>query len=81
MRGKKIPYCPVSLRVSHSLVNKFKSVNYRASLVAQTVKNLPALRETRDGSLGGENPLEKGMATHSCLRIPWTEEPVSRSVL
>jgi len=44
--------------------------------VAQTVKNLPAMQETRVQSLGGEDPLEKG--THSSFlawRIPWTEEP------
>ena len=49
-----------------------------ASLVAQTVKNLPAVRETWVQSLGWEDPLEKGMATHSSIlpwRIPWTEEP------
>ena len=42
------------------------------------VKNLPAMQETRVQSLGQENPLEKGMATHSsilALRIPRTEEP------
>ena len=41
------------------------------------VKNLPAMRETWVGSLGWENPLEKGMTTHSCIlarRIPGTEE-------
>ena len=41
-------------------------------------KNLPALQETQVGSLGWEDPLEKGMATHSSIlawRIPWTEEP------
>ena len=45
------------------------------SLVAQTVKNLPAVRETHTGSLGWKDPLEKGMATHSSVlawRIPWT---------
>ena len=49
-----------------------------ASLLAQIVKNLPAMWETRVLSLGRENPLEKGMATHSSIlawRIPWTEEP------
>ena len=49
-----------------------------ASLVAQTVKNLPAMQETQVQSLGREDPLEKEMATHSsilALRIPWTEEP------
>ena len=42
------------------------------------VKNLPAMQETRVPSLGWEDPLEKGMATHSSLlawRIPWAEEP------
>ena len=49
-----------------------------ALLVAQTVKNLPAIRETQVHSLGLEGLLEKGMATHSNVltwRIPWTEEP------
>ena len=47
-----------------------------ASLAAQTAKNLPAMQETRVQSLGQEDPLEKGIATHSILawRIPWTEE-------
>ena len=47
-------------------------------LVGQTVENLPAKRETHVRSLGQEDPLEKGMATHSSIlawRIPWTEEP------
>ena len=42
------------------------------------VKNLPAVQETGVGSLGWDDPLEKGMATHSSVlawRIPWTEEP------
>jgi len=42
------------------------------------VKNLPAMQETRVQSLGWEDPLEKGMATHSSIlawRIPWTGEP------
>ena len=50
----------------------------RASLVAQLVKNLPAMCETWVRSLGREDPLEEGMATHSSIlawRIPWTEEP------
>ena len=49
-----------------------------ASLVAQLVKNLPAVRETQVRSLGWEDPLEKEMATHSSIlawRMPWTEEP------
>ena len=46
--------------------------------MAQTVKNLPAVQETWVPSLGREDPLEEGMATHSSIlawRIPWTEEP------
>ena len=46
--------------------------------MAQTVKNLPAMEETRVQSLGHEDPLEKEMATHSSIlawRIPCTEEP------
>ena len=46
--------------------------------MAQKVKNLPAKRETQVRSLGQEDPLGKGMATHSGIlawRIPWTEEP------
>ena len=49
-----------------------------ASLVAQMVKKLPAIQETRVQSLGQEDPLEKGIATHSSIfaqRIPWPEEP------
>ena len=49
-----------------------------ASLVAQTVKCLPAMQETWVQSLGWEDPLEKEMATHSSTlawKIPWTEEP------
>ena len=48
------------------------------SLVAQVVKNLPVMQETQVPSLDLEDPLKKGMATHSsilALRIPWTKEP------
>ena len=48
-----------------------------ASLVAQTVDNLPGMQETQVGSLGQEDPLEEEMATHSSIlawEIPWTEE-------
>ena len=50
----------------------------QSSLVAQKVKNLPAMQETQFQSLGGEDPLEKEMATHSNILawgIPRTEEP------
>ena len=50
----------------------------RAPLVAQMMKNPPAMQETQVQSLGQEDSLEEGMATHSSIlawRIPWTEEP------
>ena len=62
------------------LIRRFirKGTSPRASLVAQTVKDLPARWETWLRSLGQEDPLEKGMATHSSVlawRISWSEEP------
>ena len=52
---------------------------YGASLVAQKVKNLPAIQETWIQSLGWKNPLEEGMETSSSIffpgEFPWTEEP------
>ena len=55
-----------------------KEGNVSASLVAQMVKNLPAIQETWVQSLGQEDSLEKEMTTHSSLlawEIAWTEEP------
>ena len=52
--------------------------SHRASLVAQMVKNLPAMQETWVRTLGQEDPLEKEMATNSSIlawEIPWIEEP------
>ena len=54
-----------------------QSTQLLASLVAQAVKNAPAMRETQVQSLDQEDPLEKEMATHSSIlvwEIPWTEE-------
>ena len=56
--------------------------NSSCSLVAQSVKSLPAMQETRVRSLGWEDPLEKEMATHSSVldwKISWKEEPVGCS--
>ena len=53
-------------------------MSFSASNVAQRVKRLPEMQETRVRSLGGEDPLEKEMATHSSIlawKIPWTEKP------
>ena len=60
------------------------SVRFLASLIAQLVKNLPAKRETWVWSLGWEDPLEKGKATHSSVlawRIPWTGVTKSQTQL
>ena len=65
----------VSLCITLSTVSQ-------SSLVAQMVKNLPAMQKTQVQSLGQEEPMENGMATHSSIfawRIPWTEEPVGYS--
>ena len=53
-------------------------IRQSASLVAQMIKNLPAMQETRVRFLSQKNPLEKGMATHFSIlawKIPWREEP------
>ena len=58
-------------------------VSLVASLVAQLVKNLPAMQETWVQSLGWEDPLEKGKITHSSIlaeRIPWTIHEVTKSL-
>ena len=71
--------CCRELRINFlaSPINR-NSQGVRASLVAQMVKNLPAMQKTGVQSLGWEDPLEKGMATHSSIlirRILWAEEP------
>ena len=66
------PYAQLSTRVSWS------TNSGSPSLVAQLVKNPPAMPETLVQFLGWEDPLEKGKATHSSIlawRTPWTEEP------
>ena len=53
-------------------------IHYQAFLVAQLVKNPPAMQGTWVQSLGWEDPLKEGVATHSSIlawKIPWTEEP------
>ena len=67
----------LSISTVHSFLLLSSSALW-ASLVAQIVKNLPAMQETGVQSLGREDLLEKGMAIHSSIlawRIPWTEEP------
>ena len=62
-----------------NFLNSFLSYLHRASLVAQTLKRLPAMRETQVRFLGGEDSLEKEMATQSSTlawEIPWMEEPL-----
>ena len=65
--------CTSALSVLESMCKQPK-----ASLVVQMVKNMPEIQEIWVQSLGQEEPLERGMATHSSIlawRIPWTEKP------
>ena len=67
---------------SFKLIQRFFHATWYASLVTQMVKNLPAVQETWVWSLGLEDPLEKGMATHSNIlawRIPWIVHEVAES--
>ena len=75
-KGKKLELClnspPLKTRVGVSVMNL---TTWKASLVAQLVKKPPAMLETWVLSLGWEDALEKGKATHSSIlgwRIPWT---------
>ena len=66
----------LNLQSPLAFVNHYLKVG--ASQVAQQLNNLPAMQETQVQSLGQEDALEDGMATHSSIlawRIPWTEEP------
>ena len=79
-------FCHISTWIRHRYTHIFTQIcvfpwRYRASLVAQLVKNPPAMWETWVRSLGCEDPLEKGMATHSSIlawRIPWTVKSWAR---
>ena len=71
----------ITSEVAETLLDKLIRVGRTlmgASLVSQTVKNLPVMQETQVQSLGWKDPLEEGMATHSRIlawEIPWSEEP------
>ena len=70
-----LPYLAV---VNNAAVNTGMHVALQITLVAQLVKNLPAVRETWVPSPGWEDPLQKGMATYLSIlawRSPWAEEP------
>ena len=70
------PWGRKELDMTEQLHFHFHTNNW-ASLMAQMVKNLPAMQETQVQSLVQEDPLEKGMATHSSIlawKIPWAEE-------
>ena len=63
---------------SFNIANDILSLVLQNSLVAQRVKHLPSMQETWVRSLGGEDPLEKEMATHSSTlawKTPWMEKP------
>ena len=76
------PASSKSLATIDILICLYSFAFSRASLMAQLVKNLPAMRETWVQSLSWEDPLEKGKATHSSIlawRIPWTVQGVAKS--
>ena len=79
--SQQLDLCPFGgeiTTVENVCVYRYLMDLIRASLVAQRLKHLPAMRETWVQSLGREDPLEKEMATHSSIlawRIPWTEKP------
>ena len=67
-----------SLKMKEILLFTIIQIGLGSSLMTQMVRNLPAMKETRVPSLSQEDPLEKGMATHSSIlawRILWTEGP------
>ena len=74
-------YWFLHILISHRLLSQFSiiiALRQLLGLVAQTVKNLPAMQETWVQFLSWEDPLEKGMDTRSSIlawRIPWTEDP------
>ena len=73
-------HCPYDTQMFFLTAKCFSQIptNWRASLLAQMVKNLSAMQESWVRSLGWEDPLEKEMANHCIIlawRIPWTEEP------
>ena len=80
MTNRNLTQIPVCLFfLSHTpLIKEQSATDTQTSLVAQTVKHLPTMWETRVQSLGQEDPMEKEMATHSSIlawKIPWMEEP------
>ena len=69
-------------RITCKVLSEIIHKTGRTSLVAQMVRNLPEMQETRIQALGWEDPLEKEMAIHSSVlawRIPWTEKPTGYS--
>ena len=78
-RDSPTQYKPISILPNYIYKDlKGHTDDLVASLVAQTIKNLPATQETQVQFLGWEDPLKGGMATHSTIlawRMPWTEEP------
>ena len=68
----------LNFQFSNFKLSATSEFGFDGSLMAQMLKNLPSMQETWVRSPGREDPLEKGMATHSSIlawRIPWTEEP------
>ena len=75
MRNAGLEEAQAGIKIAGRSINNLKYADDMVALVAQRVKCLPAMWETQVRSLGREDPLEKGKATHSSIlawRIPWT---------
>ena len=81
MRNSGLEEAQAGIKIAGKNTNNLRytdDIQICSSLVAQRIKHLPAMWETRVRSLGWEDPLEKEMETHSSIlawRIPWREEP------
>ena len=74
MRNAGLEEAQAGIKIAGRNINKLRYAEAQASLVSQLVKRLPTVQEIRVRSKGWEDPLEKGMATHSSIlawRIPW----------
>ena len=86
MRNTRLDEAQAGIKIAGRNINKLRyaeAQEAQVSLVAQRVKCLPIMQETRVRSLGREDPLEKEMATHSSVlawKIPWTEDPGGATV-
>ena len=78
MRNAGLEEAQAGIKIARRNINNLRYADDTTLMVAQTVKHLSTMRETRVQSLGWKDPLEKEMAIYSrtiAWKIPWTEEP------